>query len=71
MKQNSCVLTLRQRSTPHDLEILFEIFTSEFYILLHLPHYVEQGSQARGPPNTYMRPANISKIDNIINFDQI
>jgi hypothetical protein len=32
---------------------------------------LEQGSQARGPPDAFMRPTNISQIDNIINFDQI
>ncbi len=30
-----------------------------------------QGSQTRGPPDTFVRPANISKIDKIKIFDQI
>jgi hypothetical protein len=31
---------------------------------------LSQGSQARGPPDAYVRPANISKMNIIINFEQ-
>ncbi len=30
-----------------------------------------QGSQTRGPPDAFVRPANILKTDKSINFDQI
>ncbi len=33
-------------------------------------HHLEQGPKARGPPDAFVRPANISKIDNIINFEK-
>jgi hypothetical protein len=39
-------------------------------------HHLEQGSQARGPraacgpPDAFVRPVIISKIDNIINFEK-
>ncbi len=32
---------------------------------------VNQGSQTRGPPDAFVRPANIQKNDKIIKFDQI
>ncbi len=33
--------------------------------------YVNQGSQTRGPPDAFVRPANIPKDDKIIYFDHV
>ncbi len=40
---------------------------------LHIDWYIgiDQGSQTRGPPDAFVRPASISKTENIVNFDQI
>ncbi len=47
-------------------EIIFNnLFLAVYYDDLN------QGSQARSPLDAFVRPANISKIDNIINFEQI
>ncbi len=57
------------------LFILF-LFLPLWSLLMHyyleiLLIVLEQGSQARGPPDAFVRPASISKFDNILSFEQI
>ncbi len=52
-----------------DLKCVPQVLVSD--IKLEYKMYLEQGSQTRGPPDVFVRIANISKTDKIIVFDRI